>query len=106
MVVPIEIQEHIMLYTSFEECIKNGYHKVAKKLYNPKKHSWNYIVMNGNLDIVKWLHVYIVHFTASKIKWSGIGEFYRVVDVVAIVLNKFFKGKPAPEPMVQAKGMD
>ncbi|HAV75612.1 MAG TPA: hypothetical protein DCX50_11625, partial [Limnobacter sp.] len=29
-----------------------------------------------------------------------------VLAVVAIVLNKFFKGKPAPEPMVQAKGMD
>ena len=29
-----------------------------------------------------------------------------VLAVVAIVLNKFFKGKPAPEPMVQTKGMD
>lgn len=29
-----------------------------------------------------------------------------VLAAVAIVLNKFFKGKPAPEPMVQAKGMD
>ena len=29
-----------------------------------------------------------------------------VLAVVAIVLNKFFKGKPAPEPMVSARGMD
>ena len=29
-----------------------------------------------------------------------------ILAVVAIILNKFFKGKPAPEPMVQAKGMD
>jgi TRAP transporter 4TM/12TM fusion protein len=29
-----------------------------------------------------------------------------ILAVVAIVLNKFFKGKPAPEPMVQTRGMD
>ena len=29
-----------------------------------------------------------------------------VLAVIAIILNKFFKGKPAPEPMVSARGMD
>ncbi|WP_334120344.1 TRAP transporter permease [Limnobacter sp.] len=29
-----------------------------------------------------------------------------VLAVVAIVLNKFFKGKPAPEPIVSTRGMD
>ncbi|MCR2746667.1 TRAP transporter permease [Limnobacter parvus] len=29
-----------------------------------------------------------------------------VLAGIAIVLNKFFKGKPAPEPMVQSRGMD
>ena len=55
MRLPIEIQEKILQNLMFEQVIRLSNY-VAKKLHNPKIHTWNYAAMNGHLEVVKWLH--------------------------------------------------
>jgi hypothetical protein len=42
-------------YLDFEELVVVGSSR-AFELYNPNKHTWNWAVKNGHLEVVKWLH--------------------------------------------------
>lgn len=55
--LPGEIQEHILLFTNFESCINNENYRIAKKLFLPEIHTWFWAASNGNLEVIKWLHI-------------------------------------------------
>jgi Ankyrin repeats (3 copies) len=54
--LPYELQEMIMEYTSFFDCIKHGYIRIAKKLYHPE---YCYLaILNKNYKILSLLDKY------------------------------------------------
>ncbi len=54
--LPVEIQTQIMFFTNLECCIILEFEGIAKKLYNPKEHTWRETAEKGSLDIIRWLH--------------------------------------------------
>ncbi len=42
------------MYMYFEQVVKLN-SKVAKKIYDPKKHTWMWAAEKGELEVIKWL---------------------------------------------------
>jgi hypothetical protein len=54
--LPYELKSKIFLFTDFQTCLKHNMIYEAKKLFNPKIHTWTWASNFGNLKIVKFLH--------------------------------------------------
>jgi hypothetical protein len=54
--LPYEIVEIIIKHTGFFRCVELGWNDMAEKLYDEKIHGWEVMIIQGNLDIIKWLY--------------------------------------------------
>jgi hypothetical protein len=56
MLLPTEIIDEIILRTDFQTAISLNNKYAIKKLYDPKKHTFDFAASEGHLEILNWLH--------------------------------------------------
>jgi hypothetical protein len=68
MLLPTEIIDEIILRTDFQTAILLNNEYAIKKLYVPKKHTFDFAASEGHLEILKWLHKNTVQKNKKNIR--------------------------------------
>lgn len=69
--LPYEIVQRVLFYLEFDKvCSIDTY--IAKQLYDPKKHNWDYAVDNKNLGIAKFLAENSENLCTTQNKYNAI----------------------------------